>query len=102
MLNQIRLYEEALKDLEKATNLCPTNPDVKKLINKINDDMMISNHIHCKSNNSTMRSKDLITLNSSYHSSTLNSSKTGANGSIKSHKKILAQSQSNLIESHPL
>ena len=47
-----RLYESALEDLSVASKLCTTNNDIKKLINKIHEE------INGKSNNSTLKRKD--------------------------------------------
>jgi len=48
----LRSYESALDDLNIASKLCTTNNDIKKLINKIHEE------INGKSNNSTLKRKD--------------------------------------------
>ena len=48
-----REYHSALDDLEIASKLCPTNSDLKKLKNKINEEINMTN-------SSTLRSKDKV------------------------------------------
>jgi hypothetical protein len=76
------LFEQALQDLQVAVKLCPTNPDVKKLMSKVSDDF------NSRSNSSTLKTRET----------------REAIGLVKiqASKPRFMQSQSNLIESPPL
>ena len=47
-----RLLESALEDLNVAAKLCPTNGDIRKLMNKVSDE------INSRSNCSTLKKKE--------------------------------------------
>jgi hypothetical protein len=81
------LFEQALEDLQVAVKLCPTNPDVKKLMNKVNDDVYLRSGT--SNNTSSLKARERAP--------------TTVVGLVKSQTRTkFTQSQSNLIESPPL
>lgn len=94
-----RLLESALEDLNVAAKLCPTNGDIRKLMNKVSDE------INSRSNCSTLKKKE-----KQHHSGTLNTKKQQQQQPQSQQQQITSQStsqpqqqqQTYIIESAPL
>jgi hypothetical protein len=90
----LRQYESALDDLAIASKLCSTNADIKKLINKITDEMngKCSNHSTLKANKEKEKEKEKSKKNK----------EEGTPQLSRNQPNNKQQQQSYLIESPPL